>query len=61
MNIAIHPRTTVAAAASTAWRIGRHLKTVDGVVYMAPGRDREQFFKSLKLRALLMFADDLAK
>ena len=61
MNIAIHPRTSVADAAATAWRQGRHLKTVDGVVYMAPGRDPDQFYRSLKLRELLTFARDLAK
>ena len=60
-NIAIHPSTNMADAAATAWRQGRHLKTVDGVVYMAPGRDPDQFWKSLRLRALLTFAADLRK
>lgn len=61
MNVAIHPRTSVVDATFTAWRMGRHIVTVDGVVYMAPGRDRDQILKAFKLRALVTFASDLAK
>lgn len=61
MNIAIHPRTSVVDAAFTAWRQGRHIETIDGVPYMAPGRDRNQVLKAFKARALLAFAADLRK
>lgn len=59
MNIAIHPRTTIVDAAFNAWRIGRHIKQVDGVAYMAPGRDRKQILRAFKARNLLQFAADL--
>lgn len=55
-KIAIHPTTNVVQAAITAYAIGAHLKTTNGVVSYAPGRDVVQYAKALKARSLQRLA-----
>lgn len=57
--VPVHPNATIVDAAFTAFRQGRHIKTVDGRVYMAPGRDTAQVIKALKARALVRVAAEL--
>jgi hypothetical protein len=58
-NLAIHPRTSIVDACFAAWRSGHHVKTVNGVPELAPGRDRNQILKAFKAKALLEFASEL--
>jgi hypothetical protein len=57
--VAVHPSTNAVDAACKAWRIGRQLKTIDGRVYMAPGRNRAQIEKALKAFRLREYARSL--
>lgn len=58
-NVALHPRTSTVDACFAAWRSGRHVRTVNGVKELAPGRDRNQVLKAFRLKSLLQFASDL--
>lgn len=61
MLIPILPNVTIEQAAATAFRQGYHLKTVDGSVYMSPGRKPEQLIKALRARQILRVAHELSK
>lgn len=61
MLIPILSNVTIENAAASAFRQGYHLKTVDGRVYMSPGRKPEQLIKALRARQLLRIASELAK
>ncbi len=61
MLIPVHPSATIIDAAFTAFRVGRHIETIDGRVYMAPGRNTKQVIKAFKARKLSLFAASLAK
>jgi len=57
--IPVHPSTNIEDAAFMAFRQGRHLKTVDGRVYMASGRKTDQVLRAFKARDLFAFAAEV--
>lgn len=59
MNIPVLPTTNVVDAVFQAFRIGRSIQTIDGRVYMVPGRNTAQVIKALKARELVKVAAEL--
>lgn len=48
----IHPRADMVTMALSAYIRGQHLKTSQGRVYLAPGRDLAQYNKAIATQAL---------
>ena len=58
-NVTLHPKTPIAEAAITAYAYGLHLKSGLGKVMLVAGRDRLQYAKALRVRALEQLARDI--